>query len=476
LNRENLISESWKLYPHTLGYYLSAHSWYPYNWLTYVSKLITYAILDGNARIILNAPARHGKSLLLSRYVPIWFLEHFPNKNIILSSYGHELAASFGREVRNNFDNPMLHTKLRQDSHAAHRFNTKEGGAMLCTGVGGPITGFGGQLILIDDVVKNWAEGQDNNKQLQTFEWYQNTLRSRLEPGGSIIILMTRWNPDDLTGMILKEYDNWTHISLPAIALDNDVLGRKPGQALCPERYDEATLDVWKSEMSNLVWEANYQQQPLEDSILRAFPDWSESLINKNLTYNSELELDASFDFNISPGMHIIVGQHTDTEDFALNEIYEDRLSLPSSLVKLINYAQMVGAKHINIFGDSTGKAQSVQTAQSDYDLIRQYLTNSGISFNIMVPKAQPPQKSSMAVTNFLMRKARLQVSPLCKKLIRDFKYLKLDENGKISKSDNALSHASDCVRYKHSFLFSSCLKPELPKKLSKIGVNWNAH
>ena len=470
MDREKVIKNIWKAYPHSLAYHLSGHKWYPYKWLKYVSKLVTTAILSGNQRIMINAPPRHGKSELLSHYLPVWYFENFPDKNIILTSYGQELASKFGRQIRNEFEQSadMLNTKLSADSTAAHRFNTTQGGQLLCSGIGGPLTGFGGHLILVDDTVKNWEDGNSPQRLAQDAEWFTNTLRSRLEPGGSIIILMTRWNVEDLTGVLLQDYgEKWTHISLPAIALEGDPLGRKVGEALCPERFPIDVLNQWQEEMPASVWEANYQQSPTEDMILKAFTDFTPELI-KEIPWNYTLPLDVSFDFNISPGMHVVIGQHDDKQAWELAEIYSDRLNLNDAVNRVINYASDKKNTYLNIYGDSTGNAQNVQTSQSDYDLIARNLKNANIPFNICVPKAQPPVRSSLLVCNHLFRQRKYYVSPACKGLIRDFKLTKLNEKGVIAKEVYD-PHFADAIRYKLSYLYSSDIMP-LNKRPGRVG------
>jgi hypothetical protein len=468
--------EIWKAYPHMLGYTLSRGRWFPYDWLVYASKLLVNSLLDNpdGSRIIVNCPPRFGKSMLLSHWVPVWYLEHHPDMRVILSTYGQELSSNFGRQVRNTFDNPMLSTRLSDDSSAAHRFNTHSGGGMLCSGVGGPITGFGGNLILIDDVVKNWEDGQSPTMQLKTFDWYSNTLRSRLEPNGSIIILMTRWNEDDLTGMLLQEFPGeWTHIKLPATAMPEpdrpDPLGRQWGDSLCPERFNLDTLRKWKHEMPDVVWRANYQQIPVSDTAMKAFSSFG----NNNLgpcAYNPALELDASFDFNISPGMSILIGQHTDDKVSYIHEIHEYGLDLPHSIGMLVDYCKEYNIGHVNIYGDSTGRARNVQTTQTNYDLIYRLLSESSISFSACVPQSQPPQRSSLLLSNHMFQNNKITVSPGLKILIRDLKYLKVDQGGSICKANADLSHMSDCLRYHIAQAFGNILSRS-SKQRQRIGI-----
>ena len=223
---------------------------------------------EGNQRLLVMMPPRHGKSELISYYTPAWFLNEFPDKRVILASYEADFAANWGRRVRNLIqDNTeSLRVRVSPDSAAANRWNTTAGGAMFTAGAGGPVTGRGGELIVIDDPVKNAEEAQSQSRRSAIMEWFNSTLYTRLEPGGSLIVVMTRWHQDDLVGRLLLEMEQggeqWDVIKFPAIAETADELGRVPGEALWPERYDESALERIKTR--NLYWwSALYQQTPI---------------------------------------------------------------------------------------------------------------------------------------------------------------------------------------------------------------------
>lgn len=225
---------------------------------------IANAIKKGRGRIIISTPPRHGKSEFVSKWVPSWFLDTFPNKSIISCSYGDELASAFGRAVRNHLqDNPHTVAKLKPDSSAANRFETTTGGTMITAGIGGGITGRGGHLLLLDDPYKNWAEASSETYRKKIKDWFDTTFYTRQEPDATIIIIMTRWHHADLAAELIAESkDNWEVISLPAIAEDNDLLGRQKGDALSPGRYDVEALLSIKAGIPDQYWEALYQQRP----------------------------------------------------------------------------------------------------------------------------------------------------------------------------------------------------------------------
>lgn len=256
-----------RLYPHSYAAITSNYKWKSYNYLKYLSKRIGPAIINGGGRFIIEAPPRHGKTEFISKKVPSWYLDTFPDKNIILTSYGDELASSFGRAVRNHFEtNEHCQVRLKSDSMAANRFDTTEGGSMITAGIGGAITGRGGHLLICDDPIKNWKEASSLVYRQMVKDWFDTTFYTRQEPGATIILLMTRWHHDDLAGYLVSEHnDNWERISLPAIAEENDLLGRLPGEPLCPERFDVTALNQIKDGLPHQHWLALYQQRPTKD-------------------------------------------------------------------------------------------------------------------------------------------------------------------------------------------------------------------
>lgn len=242
------------------------NDWRPYNYIVHISKRISQAIAKGGGRIIVEVPPRHGKSTLISTILPVWFLEWFPEKRVILASYEADFAARWGRAVRNIFENSkILETKIASDSNAADRWNTTLDGGMTTSGIGGSLTGKGGDLIIIDDPIKNWQEAMSGRKRESLKSWYQTTLATRAEPNATIVVLQTRWHQDDLAGWLQREYkDRWEVIRLPAIAEESDPLGRALGEALCPERYNLQDLEQTKIEVGSRSFAALYQQRPTE--------------------------------------------------------------------------------------------------------------------------------------------------------------------------------------------------------------------
>ena len=218
-------------------------------------------------RLIINMPPRHTKSEFASYLFPSWFLGKFPEKKIIQTAHTAELATGFGRKVRNLVNSAMYQnvfkTKLSSDSKAAGRWNTHAGGDYFAIGVGGAVTGKGADVLIIDDPHSEQEAMQGNPEVYdRVYEWYGSGPRQRLQPGGAIIIVMTRWSKKDLTGQIInnsvkRDGDEWEVIEFPALM--------PSGLPLWPEFWSQKELEAIKAEIPVGKWEAQYQQNPTSE-------------------------------------------------------------------------------------------------------------------------------------------------------------------------------------------------------------------
>lgn len=264
--KRQLIDHSWRFRVETYAKVMSGGDWIPFDWLVYALQKAQGAISEGGARLLVNAPPRHGKSEGFSHWLPAWFLDWFPEKRVILSSYSDRYAAKWGLKVRDEFQlNPETWTRIRSDKSIATDWETTKGGGMRSVGVGGSITGFGGDLILIDDPHKNWEEAMSPTLRQKTIDFFNSTLYTRAEPGASIIVIQTRWHEEDLTGYLMSMTDEkWERLSFPALAEGKDLLNREEGKALCPERFDEKALNKIKNSprMGSYIFSGLYQQRP----------------------------------------------------------------------------------------------------------------------------------------------------------------------------------------------------------------------
>jgi predicted phage terminase large subunit-like protein len=238
-------------------------------------------------RLIINMPPRHTKSEFGSYMLPAWFLGRDPAKKIIQCSNTAELAVGFGRKVRNlvgseQYAKIFPNVTLRSDSKAAGRWSTNANGEYFAIGVGGTVTGKGADLLIIDDPhSEQEAAIASTNPEVydKVYEWYSSGPRQRLQPGGAIIVIMTRWSKKDLTGRILKsaiekDGDEWETIDFPAIL--------PSGRALWPQFWDIKELEVLKEELPVAKWNAQYQQQPTSEEGALIKREWWKSWEQEN--------------------------------------------------------------------------------------------------------------------------------------------------------------------------------------------------
>jgi predicted phage terminase large subunit-like protein len=230
-------------------------------------------------RLIINMPPRHTKSEFASYLLPAWFLGKFPHKKVIQTSHTAELAVGFGRKVRNLVDSEVYNNifpnlALQADSKAAGRWNTSKGGDYFAIGVGGAVTGKGADVLIIDDPhSEQEAAMAASNPEVydKVYEWYTSGPRQRLQPGGAIVIVMTRWAARDLTGQVLKSAaqrsgEDWEVIEFPAIL--------PSGKPLWPQFWSIEELSALREELPNAKWQAQYQQNPVGNESAIVKRDW----------------------------------------------------------------------------------------------------------------------------------------------------------------------------------------------------------
>ena len=238
-------------------------------------------------RLIINMPPRHTKSEFASFLLPAWYLGKFPNRKIIQCSNTSELAVGFGRKVRNLVDGDTYgkvfpNVSLRHDSKAAGRWATNANGDYFAIGVGGTVTGKGADLLIIDDPhSEQEAALASGNPEVydKVFEWYESGPRQRLQPGGAIVIVMTRWGKRDLTGRVLqsmveRDGDEWEIISLPAI--------KKNEKPLWPEFWSYEELVKLRNVLPISKWSAQYQQNPTSEEGAIVKREWWQIWDEKN--------------------------------------------------------------------------------------------------------------------------------------------------------------------------------------------------
>lgn len=227
-------------------------------------------------RLMLWAPPQSGKSEIVSTRTPAFWLAHNPELPVALISYGGHLAYRNSRNARAVLDHPVylsLFPEALKDpgnwrQEDWHLWGHK--GYCMAAGVDGPLTGHGFGLAVIDDPTENWAKAQSDLERENLWSWYNGTFLTRMWENGAVVIMQTRWHLDDLCGRILaregrvEDGGRWTVISYKALGEPGDILGRTPGEALCPSRYSKGYLENLRDTMSAQAWWAEYQQTPIQ--------------------------------------------------------------------------------------------------------------------------------------------------------------------------------------------------------------------
>ena len=249
----------------------AAALWPPFSLAPHHNLIVSYleAVERGEiSRLMIFMPPRHGKSSLASTMFPAWYLGRHPDRNVMFATYGQEPSDDFGRRVRNQLTHELHQAifsacRLSEDSAAAHRFNTTRGGAYFAVGRGGPITGRGANLLILDDLLKDSSEANSETIRRNVHEWFSSDAYTRLAPGGAIVLIQTRCHEDDLPGRLLSSSsgEHWDVLSLPAIA-EQDESFRRKGEALWPEWFPLSELERIRAAIGERAWVSLYQQRP----------------------------------------------------------------------------------------------------------------------------------------------------------------------------------------------------------------------
>lgn len=246
--------------------------------LTYLSDRLSQAVRDvehGVSRqLVVSMPPRMGKSTLISRYTPLWVLRSHPDWKIVLTSHDGNLTAEWAKWIREQVESHTdLGIALKPDGGAASRWSTVEGGGMYATSVRGGLTGRGAKVMIVDDPVRDFVEAHSVLSRQSLWDWWLGVVNTRLEPPYLVIVVMTRWHEDDMIGRLLSndfegDPSSCEEIRLPALAEENDPLGRSEGMPLISPLLHESTeqaLARWDSVRSSVgtyVFSAMHQQRP----------------------------------------------------------------------------------------------------------------------------------------------------------------------------------------------------------------------
>src|SRR5210317_142816 len=287
-------------------------------------------ILSGELkRLIINMPPRHTKSEFASYFLPAWMIGNRPDLKIIQATHTAELAIRFGRKAKTLFT-----TRLREDSKAAGRWETSGGGQYFAVGVSGAVTGRGADLLIIDDPHSE----QDVNSPTafdNAYEWYTSGPRQRMQPGGAIVIVMTRWSTKDLTAQLVNagakedKADQWEVIEFPAIM--------PTGKPVWPEYWKLEELEKVKASAGISKWNAQYMQNPTaeEGALLKRdwWKDWDKDymppLLHVIQSYDTAFLKKETADFSAITTWGIFAENEGDPQHIILLDAMKERLEFP---------------------------------------------------------------------------------------------------------------------------------------------------
>ena len=349
--------------------------WKCYLYLLVVNRWLLELAAGRIPGLLINLPPRHGKSTLISRYFPVWYTGIFPSKRILLASYEGNFASSWGLKARDTAQefSPLIFgsdRRVRLDVSAASNWQYRghEGG-MTTAGVRGPITGKGGDILILDDPVRDEKEAMNRTRLDEIWEWFRITWSSRLEPGGGMLVIQTRWNEADPAGRILADpmYAGWVHLSFPAMAEENDPLGRSVGQALCPDRYDEARLEDIRAGVGGFWWSSVYQQNPraIGGNIWKA--EWFKKFRGDppgNRLRRIQV-LDSAHKTKTSNDFSVITTMDETTEGVFIRHVWRDKVPFPELKRKVAGQYEAWGPDAL-VIEDKDAGAMIIQELESE--------------------------------------------------------------------------------------------------------------
>lgn len=432
-------------------------------------------------------------STMGSLWTPTWFLELYPHRNVILAGYNHDFAKKWGKRVRKVINNNQAHFRVRleEGSEQADRWETNAGGGMLCSGVGGGISGNPAHLLIMDDIIKGHKDASSYLKRQEAWDWFWTEANTRIHDTTAILLFMTRWNEDDIAGRFLKNNTfGFQVINMPAVwdeeaeSQGSCPIGRKIGDVLCPQLHSEKSVKLlMDTEEIKEHWVSLYQGRPgsagADGNVYKKTFD--KKLNVREVSYDPRKKLFWSLDFNVDP-MSSVIGQYSGglaidplAEDQVARIEVLDELVLPESSTRemtlefIDRYMEMVapwGYVNVEIHGDPAAKAKhSSQVAGTDYDIIRALLREAGIPHTLNIASKAPPIKDRTNGVNLMMETAsgnrRTFIHPRCEKLIRDLLNVKWKKDangnttGQIDKSEPSLTHVSDAYGYFVAMRFS---------------------
>lgn len=284
-------------------------------------------------RLMIFLPPRHSKSENSTIHFPAWFMMRNPEKRVIVTSYSADLAKTFSRRTRaivREYGEELFDVELSDESSSVEQWSLKgHHGMYIAAGIGGPITGQGCSLLLIDDPLKNAEEANSPTYRQRLWDWFTSTAYTRLEPDGAVVLTLTRWHDDDLAGRLLSEMENggeeWEVVRIPALAEEeNDPMVqagyRDLGEPIWPDRYGLKEYERIQKAVGTYVWNALYQQRPqsLEGGEFKA--KWFKWYTKHQISFNHEQDC---WVFNgetlrLFQGVDPAISEKTSADDFVI--------------------------------------------------------------------------------------------------------------------------------------------------------------
>lgn len=354
--------------PAGLAYLATNGGWQIARHLDLLNRQLVDVAAGRVRRLMVFMPPRHGKSELISRYFPAWYLGTHPEHRFMLAGYGDEFAATWGRRARDvlaEFGPSLFGVRVSDASSAADRWDLhKHRGGLIAAGVGGQTTGHGAHILVIDDPVKDRREADSQHLRDQVWQWYTDTIYPRLEPRGRIVLVMQRWHHDDLAGRLLKasknggNSDQWRVISLPSIAEEDDQLGRLPGAALWPERFPVGELQRIRENMSARGWIAQYQQRPAPEAGATFRADWLTHRYRELPQLQRRvLAIDTAFKTGIGHDYSVIETWGESDSHYYLIDCWRAQVEYPDLKRAIVDQANRYGPQVVLIEDSASGQS-----------------------------------------------------------------------------------------------------------------------
>lgn len=333
----------------------------------------------GNAYdiLVLEAPPQHGKSTTVTESLPSWCMGKFPNWRIILASYNDESAERFARRNREkveNFGESLFGISIG-DVNRATEFELQSGGRLISRGILAGITGNSANLLLIDDPIKNRTEADSPARRAQLWNEWLNSLKSRLAAKAKVVVVMTPWHEDDLAGRILQREKNVRLVRLPVEAERGDAMGRKKGEALCPELgRDKAWLRQFKAayledtDGGGRAWAALYQCSPRAEEGNMVKRSWWKTYDTADITAfgTTVISVDAAFKGEERSDFVAIEVWSKRENDYYLRFCLNRHMDFPQTLAAIRMVRRMYGEALAVLIEDKANGSAIIQMLQRE--------------------------------------------------------------------------------------------------------------